>query len=137
MNRTACSVLGTVAVAVVATACGSGAGINPQSINADASSVLQNDVLALSRAVAARNWSGARADLEALRADLDASRATGSIGSQRADAIAAAVNQISSSVPPVSNVTMQPTFTPPTTTHSAPKPAPPPTHHKHGGGADG
>jgi hypothetical protein len=125
-------VLGAVAIALVAAGCGTASGVNPQSINADASSVLQNDVLALSRAVAAHNWPDARAELDSLRADLNASRATGSVGSQRADAIAAVVNQIAASVPPVSDVTVQPTFSTPATHSPPPKPAPAPSHHKHG-----
>jgi hypothetical protein len=135
MTRRTAVLPGAVAIALVATACGGASGLNPQAINADASSVLQNDVLALSRAVAAHNWPDARADLESLRADLDASRSTGSIGPQRADAISAVLNQLTASMPRVSDVTVQPTFTPPATktaSHPAPQPAPP-AHHKHHG----
>lgn len=104
----------------------------------DVSGQLQADVLTLTQAAAANNWTGARTALAALKNDLAASQAAGGLSTARAAQIQATIAAIQQELPAVPVNTQVPTPTPTTPAPKpAPKPEPAPQHGHGGGGGDG
>jgi hypothetical protein len=114
---------------------------------ADAKAALRSDVLALSRAAAAQNWTAANAALGQLRSDLSAARAAGRIDAAEVRSlrthISAVAADLAAKTAPAPTSAARPSPAPPTppATHKpapAPKPPKPPAHkHHHGHGNDG
>ncbi|MDT4893380.1 MAG: hypothetical protein QOE97_2415 [Pseudonocardiales bacterium] len=91
---------------------------------------LQKDVLAVTQAAAVKNWPATRTAIASLRATLAASRSAGTISTQRADEIDAAVRAVLADLPAVSTPTPSPSTTAAPvarTTTRAPARAPVPT----------
>jgi hypothetical protein len=85
---------------------------------------LQKDVLAVTQAAAAKNWPAARTAIASLRATLAASRSAGTISTQRADQIEAAVQAVLTDLPALTTPTPSRTTTPTPSRTTTPAPAP-------------
>ena len=138
------------ATAAVVSGCSSAPSSAQQALSDPARTQLQMDVLAVSRAVAAHNTTGARLAIADLEHDLTALRDSGAVSSDRAAEIQQVVDRL------LGQLQAAPTTHPATTTHTTvrptpkpkptpkptrkppPKPAPaPPHHHGHGHGDQG
>jgi hypothetical protein len=113
-----------------------------------AAATLHSDVLALTRAAAARNWSAADGALTELRSDLAAARELGTVSDARAAAIETTIRSVAAdlalssgrtasarSSSPASSKASSPTASP-THTTAKPAPAPKPAPGPGGGGKD-
>jgi outer membrane biosynthesis protein TonB len=128
-----------IAAGLMVSLAGCGGSALSSGMRLDVSGQLQADVLTLTQAAAAKNWTGARTALAALKNDLAASQTSGGISAARAAQIQATIATIQQELPAVPVNTTVPTPTPTPTTKAAPapapKPAPPPKkHHDHGDG---
>jgi hypothetical protein len=107
------------------------AGCSSSSASLNARAPLHADVLALSQAAAAQDWSGAQAALSRLRADLDAAVAAGQVSSGQASAIRADASAVAA------DVTAQQHPATPTPSHTPSPPPKPKPKDSHGHGGDG
>jgi hypothetical protein len=114
-----------------------GCGNSSPSITSGAGDTLRSDVLALTKAVAAHQWSVADQAISQLRADLIAAEGANSLSAQQAQAIHLDIQHVARDLA-AHRVAVTPTT--PTTSSTHPKPAPrpakPPKHHDHGNGHD-
>jgi len=133
MSRWTAAAAGAVAGCLLIAGCGGGS----PAISAGAGNTLRADVLALTQAAAAHQWSTADGALAQLRSDLTAAVSVDGVSAERAQAIRADIATIAADL-----AAHRAAVTPSTPTSSSPKPAPkpppePPTpHHGHGHGGD-
>lgn len=123
------SAAGVAALCLLAAGCGGGA----PAISAGAGNTLRADVLALSQAAAAHQWSAADQALAQVRSDLTAAVSAGAVSAERAQTIRADVNSIAA------DLAAHRVAVTPTTSSTAPKSPKPPKpqprpHHRHGNG---
>lgn len=131
--------------AALVTGCSSGE--SKSALSDSAAATLHSDVLALTRAAAARDWSAADGALTELRSDLTVARALGNVSDARAAAIETTIKAITTDLalssgrtasspaappsPPASSTASSPK---PSPTHTTVKPAPKPAPAPGGGG---
>ncbi|MFN2562674.1 MAG: hypothetical protein ABR571_15440 [Jatrophihabitans sp.] len=107
--------------AALATGCSSKG--SDSALSDSAAATLHSDVLALTRAAAARNWSAADGALTELRSDLTAARALGTVSDARAAAIEATIRSVAADLALRSGRTATPPSTPSSSTASSPGPS--------------
>jgi cell division septation protein DedD len=138
-----------VCAAALAAGCSSNG--SDSALSDSAAATLHSDVLALTRAAAARNWSAADGALTELRSDLAAARELGTVSDARAAAIETTIRSVAAdlalssgrtasssavrSSSPASSKASSPTASP-THTTAKPAPAPKPAPGPGGGGKD-
>ena len=133
MSRRRASMVAVVACVVVA-----GCGTSSPSISAGAGNTLRADVLALTQAAAAGQWSAADQALAQLRGDLTAAVAAGALSDARAQAIRADVAAVAADLAAHRAANTQQTSSA-STTKPKPQPTtkppkPPKSHDDHGHG---
>jgi hypothetical protein len=97
-------------------------------LSASAGATLHSDVLALTRAAAARNWSAADGALTQLRSDLAAARETGTVSAARAAEIEATIKAVAADLATSSGRTSTSSAAASSTSKAAPSPKPSATH---------
>ena len=131
MNKVTYAATGA-AICLLAASCGTSA----PSISSGAGNTLRADVLALTQAVAAHQWSAADQALVQLRSDLTAAVAANGVSAERAQAIRADVASIAADLAArrsaVSPSTSSSSSTKPKPSPKPPKPPQPPPKHGHG-----
>ena len=124
-------VAGGGAICLMVAGCGNSA----PSITSGAGNTLRADVLALTQAVAARQWSSADQALAQLRGDLTAAVAADGVSAERAQAIHADIASVAADVA-AHRAAVTPSTPSSSTTHPKPPPPKPPKHDDHGPGHD-
>lgn len=125
---------GAAAICLLVASCGTSA----PSISSGAGDTLRADVLALTQAAAAHQWSAADQALVQLRSDLTAAIAANGVSDARAQAIRADIASIAADLAARRQaITPSTSSSPSTQPKPSPKPKPspapkPPKHHDHG-----
>jgi hypothetical protein len=123
-------VAGGAVICLMVASCGNSA----PSITTGAGNTLRADVLALTQAVAARQWSSADQALAQLRGDLTAAVAANGVSAERAQTIHADIASVAADLA-AHRAAVTPSTPSSSTTHPKPPPKPP-KHHDHGPGHD-